>query len=30
MGKNKGKFIDRETDTYENGDRAITDMIHLC
>lgn len=29
MWKNKGKFIDRETDTYENGDRAITDTFML-
>ena len=29
MGKNTGRFISRETDTYWNGDRAITDTFML-
>jgi hypothetical protein len=26
---NRGKFIGRETDTYENGDRAILDTFQM-
>lgn len=29
MSKNSGKFISRETETYRNGDRAITDTFML-
>ena len=29
MSKNNGRFLCRETDTYENGDRAITDTFVL-
>lgn len=27
MSRNSGRFISRETDTYWNGDRAITDTF---
>ena len=29
MSRNSGRFISRETDTYWNGDRAITDTFML-
>ena len=29
MSRNSGTFISRETNTYENGDRAITDTFQL-
>lgn len=29
MSRNSGRFISRETDTYRNGDRAITDTFML-